>query len=566
MRFVWFWTFWHWSKESFRSGFLLRSPLHGVGSHWDEWFRHEASRDDLQAIERIGRTESAQREFIAWLLLHWAAEANLEGNRLAPRFVLGQLAQVPPFKQWSAFEEYGAGYGLGGISAIVLAEGSAGESGDVRALEAVTLPAASETIASRVIPEGFQADRTDLETPRRAAMSLLGGKGLLTFLALWIAGGHRPYPRWLQIGLNLGWLAVSGLMLYVLLGRDPGERLPAMFAMLATLWVALVLTALGVVGTQSIYAWRTGKEWRRKLEGSQVRFHMNGGLTLKGGSAGLPFCLNTLLSLYRVRPPAARRSWLWYRFFRKLHGEADSWAATGVVTSGGYIKPVVLDPKLRACLQHTKITDILTPHQRNAGSQTLGRVADALASSHGRSAPVVPISGEMRLGFAAEKPRLRIHKCVHMAQAIMAIGGFTSVRQIVMNTVAMVVSTGMFAALPDLRSILLPPAAPAVVAPSSPSPYYLWVSLDTRHPAYFYVAFESGFWSNRRSEVKAHGGANASMRAEIRLHRVVRQTSRNEEDGTVWIERRRRFLFREFGPGERVGRYSFSYVSRLEHE
>ena len=47
MRFVWFWTFWHWSKESFRHGSLLRSPLHGIGSHWDEWFRHEASeRDD----------------------------------------------------------------------------------------------------------------------------------------------------------------------------------------------------------------------------------------------------------------------------------------------------------------------------------------------------------------------------------------------------------------------------------------------------------------------------------------------------------------------------------------
>ena len=36
MRFVWFWTFWHWSKESYRSGSLLRSPLHGIGSHWDE--------------------------------------------------------------------------------------------------------------------------------------------------------------------------------------------------------------------------------------------------------------------------------------------------------------------------------------------------------------------------------------------------------------------------------------------------------------------------------------------------------------------------------------------------
>ncbi|MCI0534228.1 MAG: hypothetical protein L0Z50_03265 [Verrucomicrobiales bacterium] len=42
MQFVWFLTFWHWSKESFRTGRLLRPSLHGIGSHWDEWFRHEA--------------------------------------------------------------------------------------------------------------------------------------------------------------------------------------------------------------------------------------------------------------------------------------------------------------------------------------------------------------------------------------------------------------------------------------------------------------------------------------------------------------------------------------------
>jgi len=36
-------TFWHWSKESFREGSLLSGPLHGIGSHWDEWYRHEAS-------------------------------------------------------------------------------------------------------------------------------------------------------------------------------------------------------------------------------------------------------------------------------------------------------------------------------------------------------------------------------------------------------------------------------------------------------------------------------------------------------------------------------------------
>ena len=46
----------------------------------------------------------------------------------------------------------------------------------------------------------------------------------------------------------------------------------------------------------------------------------------------------------------------------------------------------------------------------------------------------------------------------------------------------------------------------------------------------------------------------------------VRAHSMPEEDGVVWIERRRRFLGREYLPGERVGRYTFSYVSKLKHE
>ena len=57
MCFVWFWTFWHWSKENFRGGSLLRSPLHGVGSHWDEWFCHEVSESDLRAAALVVRPE-----------------------------------------------------------------------------------------------------------------------------------------------------------------------------------------------------------------------------------------------------------------------------------------------------------------------------------------------------------------------------------------------------------------------------------------------------------------------------------------------------------------------------
>jgi len=74
MRFVWFWTFWHWSKECFREGAPLRGPLHGIAGHRDEWFRYEASEEDLHAIAEIGRSEAAQSEFMEWLDRKWARE------------------------------------------------------------------------------------------------------------------------------------------------------------------------------------------------------------------------------------------------------------------------------------------------------------------------------------------------------------------------------------------------------------------------------------------------------------------------------------------------------------
>src|SRR5689334_22660044 len=127
MSFVWFWTFWHWSKEGYRRGALLRSPLQGVAGHWDEWFQHEAADRDREAIAEAGRTESAQRQFMAWLQLHWAREVRWAGHRLIPRFVLGQLAHVAPFQQWRAFADYRDGYGLSGLPALVLAEDSCGQ-------------------------------------------------------------------------------------------------------------------------------------------------------------------------------------------------------------------------------------------------------------------------------------------------------------------------------------------------------------------------------------------------------------------------------------------------------
>jgi hypothetical protein len=148
----------------------------------------------------------------------------------------------------------------------------------------------------------------------------------------------------------------------------------------------------------------------------------------------------------------------------------------------------------------------------------------------------------------------------------MRLGELTNRRQMALNLVAVAASAAMMLAWHDVRGILLPPPAPMVVAPSSPLPDYLWVSLNTAHPDQFLVALESSYWRNRRVETIAHSGADGSVRAEIHLERSAASSTTDPENGTVWIERRCRLWGREFAPGEHVGRYDLSYLNRIGHE
>jgi hypothetical protein len=566
MHYIWFWTFWHWSKESFRCGTVLRGPLHGIASHWDEWFRHEASEADSRAIESVGRTESGQRKFVAWLCRCWVPEANPDGNKLVARFVLGQLAQVPPFNGWSAFSSYRTSYGLKGVQAIVLTDKSLGEPDDVRNIEALLLPSDADATAGAVVAEEFHAEATDLEPPLQAAKQLLGGRGLLVFLGQWLVAGRRPYPRWFATTLFGGWIAVAGLILLLLFGPELGNRLFLTESILAGLWCGLLLVDIAVVSTVAWRAWRTGVTLRQRLENSRTRLRMNGGLTLKGGSAGLPFCLNVLSSLYRAYPKDARSSWLWQQLLRKLCSEGRFWAATGVVTAAGSIKQVVLAPKLRACLLHGRIREILTPSQPEADTARPDAPANSATNEIGKTPAAKAAVPQVKFGFAAEIGRLQLHRCGHIGRAAMVLGRFTDGWRVSANVFAIVVSIVMLVALPDLRSVLRPPPAPMAVPPSSPSPYELWVSLNTKYPEYFRVVLESDYWSNRRADVRWHTEVTPSVRAVIPFHRLTGMSAANEDDGVVWIERRRHFLTREFLPGERVGRYAVPYLSHLGHE
>ena len=565
MSFIWFWTFWHWSKESFQSGHLLRGPVHGIASHWDEWFRHEASPADRRTIEEVSRSIRSQRQFVLWLARRWSRDAHWRGERPPIRYVLGQLSHVVPFREWPALEKYRASYGARGVSAVVIAEGSAGEATDVQSVEVFALTRDEDATAPSMVSDGFEADAATLAAARRAARSLLGGRGLAVLLALWVATGRRPYRPLVRLARAAGWLAAAALIGLLLVGRDPGASLTALAGSLTVLWLTLATSAVTVAAVTSFQALRVARVLRRRLEASQVRLRIPGGLRLQGDSVGLPFCINLLVALGRAHGSHVRRSWLWQRVHTVLRTDAGSWTATGAVGESGRVEAVVLEPKLRACLQHPSVTDVLTPWQREASRRNLDRLARG-SPVRGAGSPGPPRAASTMLAFAASARRLRAHRCAHVAQAIMEIGRLTSRTPIAGNAFALLVSLTMLAGMPGLMGILRPPPAPMVVAPSSPSPYYLWVSLDTRKPEAFYVVLESEFWANRRGTVARHGGANASTRTELRLMRLRRAATQNEEDGVIWIERRRQFLGRSFMPGERVGRYDLSYVDRLAHD
>ena len=476
--------------------------------------------------------------------------------------MLTQLARVSPFDKWQAFDPYRGSYGAPGVSAIVIDEESAGEANDVRQIESLILPADEDSAAQDIVSEGFQSEPGDLNDARQAAMSLLNGRGLLVLLGLWLAFGRRPYPSWLRVSLLAAWIVVAGIIASLLIGFDPGRRLSLYFGILIGLWLVVILTALTIAAVIGSRAWLAGREWRKRLQQGQTRLRIKGGLALQGGSAGLAFCLNTLLATYRSRPQPATSSWLWQQFFRNLRHTGANWAATGIVSARARVDSVALEPKIRACLRHPEITDLVTPWQPDARQS----VIDKLASASVRRTRAQVVGAGMTRAFASEKPKLRSHRSRHVAQSIMAIGGLDSKAQFSANLLALAVSIVMLAALPDILNVLAPPPPPAVVKPASPSPYYLWVSLDTRHARAFDVVFESAFWANRRANVARYSDPDGSVRSEIRLNRLDHQTTLDDQDGIIWVERRRAFLGRDFMPGERVGSYSLSYITQLGHE
>jgi hypothetical protein len=167
------------------------------------------------------------------------------------------------------------------------------------------------------------------------------------------------------------------------------------------------------------------------------------------------------------------------------------------------------------------------------------------------------------LGYATGFIPLRLHRCSRAEAAFFAISGLSSIWQLTLNVMAIVVSVVVVATARDLRCILIPPPAPVPVAGSLAGTDTLHVTLETAHAKYFRAALESDVWINRRIAFSVARGAPATARLQVSLVRTAGQSSAKTDDGTVWMERRYLFWGRQFRMSEKVGRYSVSYLSRL---
>lgn len=557
---MWFWTFWQWSRESHRARATLLNPVQGVASHWDEWYRNEASENDRRQIEALSLDERKQRQFIAWLLRRWSRDVDWSGNRAVCRFVLSQLARVPPFDNWTSIARYRASYGRRGVAAVILRRPDVGEADDVRPMEAIVLPR-SQISESPVVAEGFKVSTEELVGPRSAALALLRGRGLLLFLGLWIAAGRRPESRGAQMALAAGWLTLTAVMAALAFAPGVEPLIGTLAASLLGLWALLVFRAVVTLVWTCFRAWRASRVWADRLEQGQLRFRMNGNLTLYGQSAGLPFCLNALLAVARCYPDPGRRSWLWQQCFTTAALRAHRWAATGAVRSDGRLRPVVMTPKLQASLAHPGINDLLTPPQREAGDAAVAHLIE-----NESPVPSSVATQGITPGFAANRAHLRCHRSWHVAQSLIQFGGMISPRQAVANGCALVVSAFLIAALPGLRQILLPPPAPMAIASTGAPATHLRVELATHDPEAFSVSLESNYWANRRLALQPIPDRPGAGRVDFFMNRLSRPTTRDEQDGVIWIERRLQLFGRQFAPGERVGRYTISYLNQLHHE
>lgn len=508
------------------------------------WWEKKLPPRQRQEIEQLatGMSRAEQETFVKWVE-DWIREP-FQQRGFQPlgvgRVVLVQLAQIPLFQSWEPLKPYRL-ENLKGVNALILQSENLGQCDDVKPWIVMLIP--KEGNAPTYAWLNVNVSDAPLEKAWSAVLSLLTGMGLLLLLGLWAMFGRKPHRWWML--LRSGWVVVGSILFLLLI------PFPFVDALLVPmLWILVVVTGFLVLYgvwsklREALCAWK----WARLLRQSQL-YVLVGGVQVwepvEGPSFGGALCLSILLALHEECPATVERSWLWWQILEELVKRLPNWAITEEVTAWGWVKPVRrLKHKIEACLDHPGITDLITPVQDEARPRVVQRTQPAISPSNS-------------VGQAAGVSELQLHRCWHIAQVLIVMGGLVNASATARNIVLTLFLAVIVVASPHICWILHPSPNPEWIFERcgfghipTPGPFddRLILVFKTGSPTRFGVILNSLYWANRENRLYTDPENPHFGRVELELVKLEQPPVDDPYNGQLQVIRYRKFLFRSLPP------------------
>jgi hypothetical protein len=470
------------------------------------------------------------------------------------RLALIQVAQIPLFRFWQCLESYRLEVFQGAYAIILPPEGSRNKSGRKELLSVFAIPKEATTPA--FYPVNLSTSDAPLRDARNAALSIFCGFALGVFLLCWVFMGRKRHRLRFSLLLCISWALMMGILLF--LGfASPFDYPQYDRVLVPSLWalviapLVLALYAIAVDVSVSLRAWCQGHEWGKLLRESDLYLLIGspdkqGYLKVEGPSFGVSLCLSILLGVQIQKPVNEKQSWLWWLLFDQMAKNLKKWGCTGEVTAAGWIKPVDrIRDKFEAALVDTSLNNIITPFQGEARRRVVKEVCRDMAKRSRFSASL-----HVEAWQAACARRLRLRRCFHLAQVLMAVGGLKDSRAVAANALLAGLLLVGVATFPANYEHICPPPLPDQVVEKFWTGHdiksdgdRLNVYIKTDYPADFLVLLNSRYWVNRQAQFYKDPENPELCVAVIKLDKLDNPLVNDSLDAEILIVRPRQLNF-----------------------
>jgi hypothetical protein len=424
-----------------------------VDKYWPEcWTAHSVG-------VTLPHSAEERHEFISWIESNYGPAASS---------VLAQLAPLAPFSGWTEL-----GRRSSFIQCVFLNQ--EGSDGWLARLHARLRP----SDRARVYAENFIDPPGSAGQIGKASRSLFCGFGTCVLIGLWAIAGRKPYALWKRWLLRI--LIATALALTAFLAGSPAESslLQPAAVMLLAVSVLAAITWLIFVTPLCARALQAGWKRRRLLKRSAVSLEIlqnDSPLPLLGdndASFTPAAAAAVLLGVDDGCPITREESWLWHALLSGFRERAENTVLTGVVTSYGFIAPVERLGKKCSIAVRAGVRCVVAPMQRYRAEIT---------------------------------PGVRIFKSVHLADALLRVGGLIGWRTVLaripaylLAAVCLLGSTRVvqMAALAPIPRFAKGTAFQRLVTDGAPGAEQLHVGLDVPEYQQFAVRLLSHNLSNR---------------------------------------------------------------------